>query len=1192
MKRRWAHVVILTAIPLEYQAAKQVEAGAWEGSHWEEERGPNGLRVAFRTFRGQGGRPLRVALAQAEDMGSEAATNALLPLVEAYQPRCVAMCGVCAGRSGKTNLGDVVAAERLFFHDTGKRLPDRVEQDLKTYNLRGDWKQAIEHLDFSSRFRDEAWWKKRPIPYAWQENWVLAQLHQGVADPSALPECDVYCPQWEKVIEDLWKTGCVEHGTLSLTDSGRTRIQALLIKHRQRFPDLSPEGAVLPFKVHVAPMGSGSQVVEDEKIWTFISESMRKTLGLEMEAAALGAVAHTQRDKKLDAVVMKGVMDFANSGRDDHFKEFAARASAECLIAFLRDHLDVDRIPGVDDLLVSGTGTLPQNPPPSTLLQARYQVVPFREQGRESILQELDRWCGEGPPVSVRLIHAEGGVGKTRLAIEWLGPRSHRWAAGFLANGVSEDWFEKLCALGQPVVVVVDYAESHPHLRTALLQVLRYAQQESSSSLRRIRLLLLARNAGDWWQALCQSDAALGAWLNTVPPYELAPLAPQKVEREQVFREAAEWFAKAQRKAYTPRPIPPLADEHFERVLYLHMAALAAVEGLEFKANTLMEVVLDHEERFWEAQAQLNDVAHAFWRTKARQIVAAATLRGGFAEVDATEQAAGRIFGHPLTDHEQELPRLLHRVYERKDSDHPVFLPPLEPDLLGEGMVLRAASRQGEERLPPDWIHRVFPVEEGTAAVGHGFEVLGRASATKPEVARLWIEQLLAHSLQERARLAFESAKAVGLHTAFSVLGDVLAEQLEAHGDSSLAVELEAAGIPHPTVSLLRVAEWIERSRLKGLGVTEEEGVLVEQARLQNTWGTRLAVSLRSAAKWIARTFLKKPGVLEKEGELAERARLQNNLGVRLSELGRREEALVATQEAVVLRRALAQRNPDAFQPDLAMSLNNLGVSLSELGRREEALAATQEAVELYRALAQRNPDAFQPDLAGCFNNLGAMLSELGRREEALAATQEAVVLRRALAQRNPDAFQPDLAGCLNNLGAMLSGLGRREEALAATQEAVEFYRALAQRNPDAFQPDLAGCLNNLGNRLSELGRREEALAATQEAVEFYRALAQRNPDAFQPALAMSLNNLGAMLSELGRREEALAATQEAVVLRRALAQRNPDAFQPDLAMSLNNLGTRLSELGRREEALAATQEAVEFYRALAQRNPDAFQPA
>ena len=159
---RRVDVVILTAITLEYQAALQVEAGAWVGSRWEQEKGPNGLPVAFRTFYGKGSRGLRVAVAQAGDMGGVAATNALLPLVADYSPRCVAMCGVCAGRPGKTSLGDVIAAERLFFHDTGKRLPEEVQQDLKTYNLRDDWKVALEHFGFASRFQDTDWWKRRP----------------------------------------------------------------------------------------------------------------------------------------------------------------------------------------------------------------------------------------------------------------------------------------------------------------------------------------------------------------------------------------------------------------------------------------------------------------------------------------------------------------------------------------------------------------------------------------------------------------------------------------------------------------------------------------------------------------------------------------------------------------------------------------------------------------------------------------------------------------------------------------------------------------------------------------------------------------------------------------------------------------------------------------------------------------------
>ncbi len=703
----------------------------------------------------------------------------------------------------------------------------------------------------------------------------------------------------------------------------------------------------------------------------------------------------------------------------------------------------------------------------------------------------------------MRLIHAEGGAGKTRLAIEWMRRRrAQGWIAGFLPKEVPEDWFDRLWVLGQQVLVVIDYAESRSDLKTALMRVLRYAQQAGSGTLRRVRLLLLARNAGDWWQSLRDSDTALGNWLGATPPSELAPLATQVGEREQVFHEAAEWFAEKRGKTYQRRTVGSLTDGRFERVLYLHMAALAVVEGLEFEANTLMEVVLDHEERFWEALARQHDVSHSFQRSVARQLVAAATLRGGFTDREAAERTAERILKPPLSDSTRELLWLLHRIYQRTGEGGSVFLPALEPDLLGEGMVIRVASPKLEEERPSlDWIDWVFPLNEGTEAVGTGFEVLGRASAVGADVVRSWIERLLAGSLRQRGRLALEAAKAVGRRTAFSVLGDTLAAQLEKHGDVQLARELEAAGIPYPTVSLRKVAEWVSRTLLGGIRASEEEVVL------------------------------------------AERARHQNNLGLMLSELGRREEALKATQEAVELYRALAQSNPDAFQPDLAMSLNNLGLGLSELGNREEALKATQEAVELRRALAQSNPDAFQPDLAMSLNNLGAMLSELGRREEALKATQEAVELYRALAQSNPDAFQPDLAGSLNNLGARLSELGRREKALKAMQEAVELYRALAQSNPDAFQPDLAMSLNNLGLGLSELGNREEALKATQEAVELRRALAQRHADAFQPDLAMSLNNLGLMLRELGRREETLAAFEEALDMIWPFFKRLPPAF-------------------------------------------------
>ncbi len=80
-------------------------------------------------------------------------------------------------------------------------------------------------------------------------------------------------------------------------------------------------------------------MIEDPRYWGDVAAHFRGTLGADMEAYVVGRRAN-KRGSRLDFLIMKGVMDFANHGRDDQFKEFAARASAECLIAFLREHLE------------------------------------------------------------------------------------------------------------------------------------------------------------------------------------------------------------------------------------------------------------------------------------------------------------------------------------------------------------------------------------------------------------------------------------------------------------------------------------------------------------------------------------------------------------------------------------------------------------------------------------------------------------------------------------------------------------------------------------------------------------------------------------------------------------------------------------------------------------------------------------
>jgi CHAT domain-containing protein/tetratricopeptide (TPR) repeat protein len=309
-------------------------------------------------------------------------------------------------------------------------------------------------------------------------------------------------------------------------------------------------------------------------------------------------------------------------------------------------------------------------------------------------------------------------------------------------------------------------------------------------------------------------------------------------------------------------------------------------------------------------------------------------------------------------------------------------------------------------------------------------------------------------------------------------------------------------------------------------------------------------------------------------------ARALNNLGVSYSDLGRRQEALAPTEEALKIYRELAKTNP-AFLGDLARSLNNLGLWYSNLGPRQEALATTGEAVKIYVELRKTNP-AFMGDLAAALNNLGNFYRFLGILQQALVSTELAVTLYRELTNTSP-AFLGDLAMALTNLGNRYSDLNRGREALATSEEAEKIYRELAKTNP-AFLGDLAGSLINLGVMYSDLGRRQEALTPTEEAVKTYRELAKVNP-AFQGDLATSLNNLGNCYKLLDRRQEALDPTEEAVKIRRELAKTNP-AFQGDLATSLSNLGFIYRNLGRRQEALAPMEEAAKIYRELAKTNP------
>ena len=316
-----------------------------------------------------------------------------------------------------------------------------------------------------------------------------------------------------------------------------------------------------------------------------------------------------------------------------------------------------------------------------------------------------------------------------------------------------------------------------------------------------------------------------------------------------------------------------------------------------------------------------------------------------------------------------------------------------------------------------------------------------------------------------------------------------------------------------------------------------------------------------------------------------------NNLGNVLRNLNQLEAARQAYEEALGIRRELAEQRPDVYRPNVALTLNNLGNVLSDLNQLEAARQAYDEALGIRRELAEQRPDVYRPDVAMALNNLGNVLSDLNQLESARQAYDEALEIYRELAEQRPDVYRPDVAMTLNNLGTVLSDLNQLEAAQKAYEEALEDYRELIRERPDVYRPYVAGTLNNLGTVLRNLNQLEAARQAYEEALGIRRELAEQRPDVYRPYVAGTLNNLGTVLSHLNQLEAARKAYNKALEIYRELAEQRPDVYRPDVAMTLNNLGTVLSDLNQLEAARQAYEEALGIRRELAEQRPDVYRP-
>jgi hypothetical protein len=334
---------------------------------------------------------------------------------------------------------------------------------------------------------------------------------------------------------------------------------------------------------------------------------------------------------------------------------------------------------------------------PASLLRADAEVVAFRSRDTDVLLTD---WCKRTDELDFRLLVGPGGQGKTRLARELIHLQAAEgWVAGFLAPDPPENPHDinGIIDSAVPLLLIIDYAETRSRQLKRLLDLL-----DGASEVGKVRILLLARSAGQWWNNL---RLRYNHPLENAQVRTLAALDSDLNLRREAFDRAIDSFAYSladfgddvdwQEFANLVDYPDDLDADRYGSPLTLQMTALIHLLGRNdsrdlgqdatgISPSSLEDQILAHEQKYWEDTA--TDHGIELHEITLSAVVAATAFLGASGAEDALRTLA-RLPGirDQPEDRRVAVNSWLHDLYPATADQH---WGPLQPDRIGERHIM------------------------------------------------------------------------------------------------------------------------------------------------------------------------------------------------------------------------------------------------------------------------------------------------------------------------------------------------------------------------------------------------------------------------------------------------------------------------------------------------------------------------